>query len=650
MARRKKKNLSSQLKKHQKNMKKQNDLKDRIDNEDRKVLEALANAPSTEGVKTSVVDTQAAPDVADQLAAAAVENKTEQKEGLEEAGAVQATVLEGEKLNQWQAQSDAFSDTEAAVEAGATAPHPEPTVGDEIEDKTQGVETSVVDQEAAPNVADELAPEVPETKAEEKEGLETAESAEDTILEGEKLNQWQAEYNAFSETEAAVEDGATKPHPEPTVGDEAKTSPVPKYTLVGDRVKEKAAHEEEATKSHPASEGVTTSVIDQQAAPDVADMLAPEVPETKAEEKEGLEIAESVEDTILEGEKLNQWQAEYNAFSETEAAVEDGATKPHPEPTVGDEAKTSPVPKYTLVGDRIKEKAALEEEATKSQPASGGVTTSVVDQQAAPDVADMLAPEVPETKTEEKEGLEIAESAEDTILEGEKLNQWQAEYNAFSETEAAVEDGATKPHPAPTVGDEVKTSPVPKHTLVGDWVKYHAALEDVKAPNYEKFSDESLNDFKERVLTSEIERLTGKLSELTGKQINVVEDQIAPSYDAQLRSEVIPTKKEAEEGLEDASATVSEVLEGDTLDQWQAQSDVFSETNAAVDAGATHPSPELTAGELDDLGLTEASPEDISKVVYDDLVSGEKVRKRPENGKLEAKNHPIEKELPIYLL
>lgn len=172
--------------------------------------------------------------------------------------------------------------------------------------------------------------------------------------------------------------------------------------------------------------GVETSVIDQYGAPDVSDDLSTDIPETKAEANSGLVEAEDAATAVLEGDTIVQWDAEYTVDSETEAAVADGADKPHPAETVG------------------------EEEAN----AHKGVKTSVVNKYAAPNFGDDLRTDIPETKAETKAGLAEATDAATAVLEGETIEQHIAEGDVFSQTEAAVANGADKPHPAKTVGEE----------------------------------------------------------------------------------------------------------------------------------------------------------------------------------------------------
>ncbi len=181
-------------------------------------------------------------------------------------------------------------------------------------------------------------------------------------------------------------------------------------------------------------EGVETSVVDQWAAPDTSDELASDIPENKRQKRDGLEEAEDAAQSLLEADTITQWDAEYTVDSETEAAVEDGATSCVPPTTVGEE--THPV----------------DQEAAESY--EPGVKSSVVNQWGSPNMNDNLRSDIPETKSQTIHGLEEATDATASILEGDSLNQWEAEYTAYSETEAAVADGKTKPHPAKTVGEE----------------------------------------------------------------------------------------------------------------------------------------------------------------------------------------------------
>lgn len=169
-------------------------------------------------------------------------------------------------------------------------------------------------------------------------------------------------------------------------------------------------------------EGIELSVVDQYAAPDASDQLHSDIPETKIEEAEGLESTTAAADALLEGDTLNQWQAEGDVESQTDAAVADGKTKPHPAETVGEEQTC-------------------------------GVKTSVVDKYAAPNASDQLHSDIPETKIEAGRGLESTSAASDTYLEGDTIVQWEAEGDAEAQTDAAVEDGKTIPHPAKTVGE-----------------------------------------------------------------------------------------------------------------------------------------------------------------------------------------------------
>lgn len=175
-------------------------------------------------------------------------------------------------------------------------------------DNDEGVEVSVVDQYAAPDIADDLHSDIPETKTEENEGLETTSAAADADLEGETITQWQAEGLVEAETDAAVADGKTKPHPDLTVGEEIAAE----------------------------KDGVKTSVVNKYAAPNYADDLHSDIPESKKQSEEGLETTSAYADADLEADTITQWVAEGDVEAETDAAVADGKTEPHPAKTVGE--------------------------------------------------------------------------------------------------------------------------------------------------------------------------------------------------------------------------------------------------------------------------------------------------------------------------
>lgn len=408
---------------------------------------------------------------------------------------------------------------------------------------TQLEEAPIENAQAVNTNPNELSADTPETTAQAASGESDAAVVSDTLLEGATLNQWNAEGDEEALTDAAVQKSDTKaPEAQKDVqtpnvsgesafvfnADEVAATEKPdaaqaanaqkaaaaasakelegddlvQWTAEGDaEAVTNAAVQADDTKQDSAADASfkTPNVSGESAFAFNADEVAATQSPAPGKSCEALANASAQSSDVLEGDDLVQWVAEGDAEAVTNAAVQahmiDKASCQTDTPAQAEAAQT----------------AAAQ---TNDTPNVSGDTAFVFH-------ADEVAPTQNPNPVQAADAEKAASAAAAKELEGDDLVQWTAEGDAEAVTNAAVQ------------ADDTKASA--------------GADANFKTPNV---SGESAFTFNA--------------------------DEVASTQN--------PAPGKSCDALANASAQSSDVLEGDDLVQWIAQGDAEAVTNAAVQA------------------------------------------------------------------